>query len=327
MHRHDLYLRVPVQRLKLAGIVGLAAFMVLNATAQQGLTIAGGMDMRANQHLDRTRTLKWTFDAFLNFRKVQSERGADRYIFVLQTDSSENFERPRFYQAYAQLKGPLGKWNVRAGRYIVPFGLLSNYDTERLVLRTPEAEFLGVKLDEGILFSGFTKSFNYGVSLTGGADHRNPTFTSRIGREVEEVDEGLSLLFGRLPLDATEESLELFGNRSPSGQLTNKFRLGYDRTAVLGPDIVRFLVVAGVDDSRAVGGGYFELERALDNRWSLNAQAGYFAGRTGRPRFGAGITYSAGNRVLVRLAATHNDQHDSRDRLTLQIYYDFVHQR
>ncbi|MCM8778174.1 MAG: hypothetical protein NC834_00025 [Candidatus Omnitrophica bacterium] len=77
---------------------------------------------------------------FLNFRKVFSDAKGDRLIAVGQLDMDQNFEKIRPYQTYFQYKGPLGKWNIRAGHYILSFGLLSDYDTERLVLKAIEDE-------------------------------------------------------------------------------------------------------------------------------------------------------------------------------------------
>jgi len=88
--------------------------------------------------------------AFFNLRQVISDEKGDRYIFVAQLDANDNLEELEAYQVYAQLKGSLGRASLRAGRYILPFGLLAYFDTERQLLQTQESVALGIKLDTGI---------------------------------------------------------------------------------------------------------------------------------------------------------------------------------
>lgn len=111
----------------------MASLIAPAAVQAEGLNVSGGLDARAQTGDEDSFAA-----GFLNLRQVIEQDGVDRWILVGQLDSGENFESPLLYQTYAQLKGPLGRWNVRAGRFIAPFGLLASYDSERLVLNTIE---------------------------------------------------------------------------------------------------------------------------------------------------------------------------------------------
>lgn len=286
------------------------------------LTASGGLDAHMEMGTDGADAR--LEGLFLNLRRIVSEKEADRWILVLQTDSGENFKEPHLYQTYAQLKGPLGQWNVRAGRYIVPFGLLSSYDTERLVLRTIEPLTIGLKLDEGVQVHGFTQRFDYAFSLTEGVKEHNPVFIGRIGREVGEAAYGWSILVGRLPETAGKESVEIPGSVLEGVPFVRKVRLGFDYTLTSGPDLWRAEVIAGTDNGRAVGGGYAELERALNPEWSLNFNAGYWRGTQARWRLGAGATRSLGGGRFVRAGLIHEDEREARgNALVVQYYWEF----
>lgn len=291
------------------------------------LTVSGGLDVRAEA--GRSGAKARLEGLFLNLRKVISEKEADRWIVVFQTDSGDNFKEPHLYQTYAQLKGPLGRWNVRAGRYIVPFGLLgTGHDTERLVLRTIEPLSIGLKLDEGVQVHGFTKRFDYAFSLTNGVKEHNPVFIGRIGKEKGETIYGWSLLVGRLPETASKESVELPGKVLEGVPIVRKVRLGFDYTRSAGTDLWRAELIAGTDNGRMVGGGYVELDRSLNPQWSLNFNAGYWKGSEARWRLGAGATRSLGGGYFVRVGLIHQTEKEVRgNALGVQFYYEFARQR
>lgn len=47
-------------------------------------------------------------------------------------------------------KGPLGRWNIRLGRYRLPYGLVSNYSTDRVLIQGIEEEAIGFCADNGL---------------------------------------------------------------------------------------------------------------------------------------------------------------------------------
>lgn len=129
--------------------------------------ISGGADIRFKK-VDGGENHVELEGLFFNFRKVFSDKKGDRLIAVVQLDIDHNFKDIRSYQTYLQYKGALGKWNIRAGHYILPFGLLSDYDTERLALQTIELLSLGLKLDTGMELLGYIGDFDYAISLSQG---------------------------------------------------------------------------------------------------------------------------------------------------------------
>lgn len=301
--------------------VTVLALTALPASAQS-LTVSGGLDVRASTGTEGTRGV--LEGAFLNLRGVIPQDGADRWILVLQGDSGEKAEEPHLYQAYAQWKGPLGRWNLRGGRYLLPFGLLASHDSERLLLNTLEPLSLGLKLDEGLQLHGFTPRFDYAVSLSDGLRNQGPVASGRIGREGDEFAWGLSFLAGRLPEAASKESLELPGRVLESVPFVRKARLGFDGTATWGPDLLRTELVAGTDNGRSVGGAYGEWERALSPRWSLQANAGIWKGSETRRRVGVGAGWTWRTGRTLRAAWVHEQEREGRDNaLWLQAYVEF----
>ncbi|MBL9188325.1 MAG: hypothetical protein JNK23_12645 [Opitutaceae bacterium] len=143
--------------------------------------------------------------AFLNFRQVWADASGDRWIGVAQLDFDHNFDEVRPYQVYLQYKGPLGKWNIRAGHYLLPFGLLTTYDTERLVLRGLEETNLGIRSDTGAQLFGRSGDFDYALSVTGGLGNSRlfdsrarPLLATRVAYVREAWQVGLSALTGRV---------------------------------------------------------------------------------------------------------------------------------
>jgi len=285
----------------------------------EGLTVSGGLDARA-----QTGDEGLFAAGFVNLRQVIEQDGVDRWILVGQIDGGENFESPHMYQTYAQLKGPLGRWNVRAGRFIVPFGLLASYDSERMVLNTMEPVSLALKLDTGVQMSGFVGDHDYAIALTEGNGVDNPVLTGRWSWQRDDFNVGLSLLSGRLPETASRETIERRGVRLPGVPLVDKRRLGLDATWNDGPNTWRSEALLGTDDGGFVKGGYVEYERALRAGWSVGINCGVWNGATVRWRAGAVVSRDFGRGAALRVGYVHEDQIGGRAHtFVLQYYREF----
>lgn len=298
--------------------LGLASL----TTSAEATTVSGGVDLRAQTGGDDFAGVE---GAFLNVRQVFTQGGADRWIVVVQGDSGDNFEHPRLYQTFVQLKGPLGRWNVRAGRYIVPFGLLATYDSERLVLNTMEPLTLGLKLDNGIQASGFTEDFDYAVSVTEGGAVRRPVVIARVGRGGgEDLSWGVSAMAGKLPETASKETVEIPNALLPDVPVVDKRRVAADATLTAGPDLWRMEAVVGTDDGNFVKGTYAEYERALDTHWSLGANLGGWDGAETRWRAGAVVSRRLGASAAIRAGYVDEHESDGRERtFVVQLYWEF----
>lgn len=289
----------------------------------QSFTVSGGLDIRAAAGTIDGANARLE-GLFLNLRGVIPQGGADRWILVLQTDSGDNFEAPHLYQTFVQLKGPLGRWNVQSGRYLVPFGLLTSYDTERLVLRSIEPLSLGLKLDEGVQVHGFTDAFDYAASLSDGVRERNPVFIARIGKQWGETAFGASAAVGRLPETASKESVELPGRVLDDVPLVRKFRVALDVTRSAGPRLWRAELVGGTDDGHIAGGGYAEVEQSLSPTWTLAFNAGLWQGAERRWRLGGAASRRLSHRQTVRAGLLRRTEHEERGyEVVLQYYCEF----
>lgn len=303
-------------------VVGLMASLIAPAAVQaEGLNVSGGLDARAQTGDEDSFAA-----GFLNLRQVIEQDGVDRWILVGQLDSGENFESPLLYQTYAQLKGPLGRWNVRAGRFIAPFGLLASYDSERLVLNTIEPLSLALKLDTGVQVSGFVGDHDYAVALTEGSGVGDPVLTGRWSWQRDDFNVGLSVLSGRLPETASKDTVERRGEQLPGIPLVDKRRLGLDATWNDGPNTWRGEALLGTDDGGFVKGGYVEYERALRAGWSVGLNGGAWDGAARRWRAGAVVSRALGRGATLRAGYVHEDQIEGREHtFVLQYYWEFSH--
>lgn len=298
------------------------AIVPLEAYAQ-GVQLSGGMDAR---YIAEDGTQKGELEGlFLNLRKVISDEGGDRWILVGQVDAERNIEKIRPYQTYIQYKGPLGKWNIRAGHYILPFGLLTDYDTERLILRTLEPLSLGIKLDTGVELLGFVREFDYAVSVSEGTGRErlsdaddNKLFSGRIGWQDDDLNIGLSILNGRV---LTEEG-SVIRNETGSESLYER-RLGVDLTWYYGSLILRGESSFGKDDNRDVGGFLAKADYAVTPELEINLKYAHWQREGERNFAGAGISYELYKGLSLRMADEYQFGKEDENATTLQVYYEF----
>ena len=305
----------------------VVVFEIIQTTraAAQPLTVSGGADLRAGVRIDPDpNTLTGLSSVFLNLRTVYADDEGDRVFLVAQGDFEEELERSHFYQVYAQYKGPLGKWNVRVGRYLVPFGLHYYYDTERVLLAAHEAEALGLKLDEGVQVFGFKSAFDYSISVSRGFRNK-ATPMARLGWQDEGLRLGVSYLYGRLPSIADEESVGV-DELLPGAIIVRRHRFAIDYEHNLGQWTLRAEPVAGADDGEFVLGGYAEVTRTLSASWDVAANAAIVeSDLTGRRwRAGAGMSYRILPGVFVRGAYLYRDEDGATSHVVVgQIYAEF----
>lgn len=281
--------------------------------------ISGGVDLRyLNQNGDKN-----FFRAeglFLNFRKVFSDRKGDRVITVGQIDWDDNFDKLRPYQTFIQYKGPLGKWNLIAGHFILPFGLLSDYDTERLLLQTQELKTLGIKLDTGLKFFGHFRFFDYAISVTQGVGRKrlkdvdkNKLVTGRIGWEGNDLRMGLSVVNGKVLSEEDENNMP-----------RHKKRSGFDLTKYLGPTTLRTELSWGRTNGNPIYGNYLGIDRALTSNIELNLKYAYRRADLTEHFLGLGFSYNFWERLYFRAANEYQFSKKDKNEFSIQIYWDFI---
>jgi len=221
---------------------GLFIFIILisNLCEAGSFQLSGGADGRYSNTNGDENDIEIE-GLFLNFRKVFSDEKGDRFIVVGQLDAEHNLKEIKPYQTYIQYKGPLGKYNIRVGHYILPFGLLSDYDTERLSLKALEDLSLGIKLDTGIELLGYLRDFDYAISLSQGVGRNRLTdvdngklVIARIGWQGEDISIGLSGLIGKV---LTEKN-SMICKEISSREFYEK-RLGLDLTKYMGASYIK----------------------------------------------------------------------------------------
>ncbi len=291
----------------------------------QSLQLSGGFDTRYRKTNGEPNTFE-LHGAFLNMRKVFSDELGDRLILVTQYDFEDNFQESHFYYTYAQLKGPLGKINLRIGRYVLPFGLLKYYDTERLLLQTMEKQTIDIKTDVGAQVFGYLDDLDYAFSVTNGVGlywkdvDENKLIIARIGLNFDDNRFGLSYLNGRIFAPATSEF--------PVEEYSYKRLIAFDLQQYVDLFTIRGELTYGRVDAENTGGGFAGIDYALLP--NLDANFKYALWNTGRNEhfIGAGLSYNILTGAYFRFADTFQIKNNKviNNEIQLQIYIEFLNQ-
>lgn len=313
------------QSLLMSGVVIAAT---LPATIQAAATISGGVDSRVVHNTVPRDTEAELTGAFLNLRQVWTDAAGDRWIGVAQVDFDHNFEDVRPYQVYLQYKGPLGKWNIRAGHYLLPFGLLTTYDTERLVLRGLEETNLGIRTDTGAQFFGRSGDWDYALSVTNGLGNSRPfdsrarpVLTTRVAYVKDAWQVGFSSLEGRV----RAKFEPLTGDANASRTLTRERRFALDALRTWGPVTFRAEVSGGTNDGDDVWGGVLLADCAIAPKLELNFRYATWHGPSTAQTVGAGLTCDIGRGFFVRIADNYELTGRNNHAFTAQFYFEFSH--
>lgn len=298
------------------------------STAQAASTVSGGVDLRALHSTAPSGTEAEFAGAFLNLRQVWADTSGDRWIGVAQLDFDRNFEDVHPYQAYLRYKGPLGKWNILAGHFLLPFGLLANYDTERLLLQGIETTNLGIRTDTGAQLFGRSGDWDYAVSLTDGLsnsrlfdDDARPVLTTRVAYVKEVWQVGFSALAGRV----WSRFEPLTGEANDSGAVARERRFALDALRVWGPLTLRAEASAGTNNGERVWGGVLLADYAIAPKLELNFRYAIWRPLFTNQTVGAGLTYEVGHGFFVRIADNYELTGMKNNALTTQLYFEFSH--
>ena len=306
-------------------MISLASLLSAPALAD-GRQLSGGVDTRYTHENHPPRDGAELRGLFLNLRQVWSDESGDRWIGVAQVDFDRNLADIRPYQAYLQYKGPLGKWNGRAGHYLLPYGLLATHDTERFVLQGFEDTSLGLRKDTGAEVFGHFGAWDYAVSVTAGlsdirfADPRaNPVLTARLACVKDDWQVGISALAGR----PWARFAPLVGGGGTSARFTQERRLALDATKSWGPLTVRAEASGGTDNGRGVWGGVVLADYALLPKLELNTRYAYWHREGDAQSIGLGLSYNAMRGLYLRVADNYGFGQREKNAFTAQIYYEF----
>ncbi len=141
--------------------------MLISAPSTATMFIAYEEDLRGVHTFDEGR------EGEINsiggsIRKVLSDRRGDRLILFLQAEAAHNLAEGLLHQAYAEWKGPMGRWNLALGRVPLAWGLLTDWSPDRMLFRSPYSASRTFSSDNGVLFRGTLGMWDYGLAATQG---------------------------------------------------------------------------------------------------------------------------------------------------------------
>lgn len=266
-------------------------------------------------------------------RKTFSDSRGDRLTLFGLLEAEDNFSDVMLHEVYGQYKGPMGAWNITAGRFGLPWGLLPGFSATRLLYDMPHGAVLGMSVDNGVMLSGVTGAFDYGVSITQGYGPRHTPDefghglgVARIGftpGDTEEISLGMSAALGKsIRVHARKNDMGMDADMNVMDKDTALHRAvgGLDATLYLGRWLGRLELSAGRVDHRSMTAGFAAIDYALLPRLDLNFAVNHvwhgskyedewFVGVTGKPPW---FTIRGGYRY-----AGHSP---SRHEVTLQLY-------
>ena len=316
------------KNIKWMSIVSAVLGLALTAPASATWNLSGDGDLRylwqdwehseANVHLIGA-----------SVRKTFADSHGDRFIFFGLVEAADNFDEVMAHELYGQYKGPMGAWNVTAGRFGLPWGLLPGFSASRLLYDMPHDRLLGMDVDSGFKVSGVVGALDYGISFTQGyGPHHTPhdlghgLAVARIGfipGDTDEISLGLSGAWGR-SLMAHDEIEDPDMTDMDTDRALLRALGGVDATLYLGRWLARIEVSSGRVDHQSLTTGFAALDYALLPKLDLNLAANvawygsdyedaWFVGFTGKPPW---FTIRGGYRYAEHSASRHE--------VTLQLY-------
>ena len=258
-----------------------------------------------------------TFDYVRANPQTGDERGGVRTQILLENNNEGtalNRIRPSELYAYYRFLFPGVSANVRAGQFVLPFGLLAVYDTPLQPIQTLYQSALGLRVDTGVMLEGDYAEYHYAGSVTTGAGpdrfdvDSTPTYTFRLARafptRLGKLQIGGSLLSGRLPRTTFSTVLPPSGySLVPSSDFVGKTRFAGDGQYEYRGLTARGEIIFGGDDQNPVYGHFIE----ADYKWTPRFSVTGFSRRwdfAQKPQststLGAGINYNMGRDIVLR---------------------------
>jgi hypothetical protein len=244
-------------------------------------------------------------------RKTISDEKGDRLTLFGLVEAEDDFSEVMFHEVYGQYKGPMGLWNITAGRFGLPWGLLPGFSTSRLLYDMSHGAVLGMTVDNGVMLSGVTDVVDYGISVTQGYGPRGmpddlnlSLTTARIGYTPGDTEEFVLGFSGAVGTSRRVHGADPFrdmdmndmnrDHNMEKDRALHRAVAGLDATFYLGRWLGRAEVSAGRVDHRSMTAGFAALDYALLPRLDMTVAANlvwhgsdftdeWFAGFTGKP--------------------------------------------
>jgi len=260
----------------------------------------------------------------------------------LATDMEGRGRQMHFGNYYAVWNFGVDKPKLTLGQFVLPFGTLAEYDTHPLVLQTPYARTLGLRIDRGFALEGLADQWNWRAAITTG-DGRSRAAgsyaaTVRLARNLERGNDsyrvGFSALHGAsmpvLHLTAMPVPHHAMPGMGDVYSRARKTRLGLDLDWLHGIDEIRAEFVAGWDDGDFVHGQWVQWSHPFSYRTELSVQGDRWFDRQGVAYgFGVSVHRRLSEESGVRLAweprwaRPDGGPRESLGLATLQYYREF----
>jgi len=256
----------------------------------------------------------------LAIKEIISDDKGDRLHLFLKLEAEDNFKEKNVDQFYTKYKGPMGRWNITLGRSLIPFGLLNDYDTEMLILKTQEKKTIGYRNDDGVKLSGFWKYIDYELLVSPGKwmknEHKDDNEkmavlkTSYKGDDFENVRVGFSFLWG-----------EFLG--------VKKKLFGIDIIKYDGLFVSRNELVIGEENEKDLISLFSGIDYSAFPSVDLNVAYTHFKTTYEENAIYAGVTYNTPFYGIVFRAGNryHFKDHtgEKKNEIFIQIYKSFSH--
>lgn len=272
----------------------------------------------------------------------------------IATSMSGRGKDMHYGNAYAVVKGRIGRPTVKVGQFVIPFGNLVDYETHTRILQTLYPYSLGIRIDTGLEVEGFIDSdTEYFISATtGNGPYRGDpdggvVLTGRVARQMllgdDDLKVGVSALRGRLPVFSVMTDPLMDGNNAllvdvASGMMvpqndprgfTSKARYAVDVEYYRGADLIRLELVSGTDHGEPAGGYWLQIEHPLSYKTAITGLVGGWNQAHGRWRnLGLGLEHKLSDTRIARLAlerrkASEHGMSMRMNMLTMQFLTEF----
>lgn len=212
--------------------------------------------------------------------RTGDERGGVRLQILLESDNQgTRLDRVRPSEAYGfyRFLFPGVSANLRAGQFVLPFGLIAVWDTPLQPIQPLYEKALGLRVDTGFMLEGDYGPYHYAGSVTtGSGPNRTDVDWSRVlafrlertfPTSLGQFQLGGSLLSGRTPRTAFNTLLPASGyTRAGKQDMVSRTRFAADGQYLFGPVTARGEIIFGSDEQDAVWGYFAEGELAVTNR-------------------------------------------------------------
>jgi hypothetical protein len=277
------------------------------------------------------------------------ERGGARIQFVAETDgpTATRFNKLRASELYGFYKFlfPGVSATVRAGQFVIPFGLMASYDTSLQPIQPLYEKSLGLRVDTGVMLEGTYGPYRYAAAVTTGSGpnradvDRNKVTTFRLERHFQTQAEsgrlqvGGSILSGRGPVTDFATTLAPSGV-STAREFIDKTRFAADGNYKLAKLSARGELIFGADDQDPVWGYFGESSYPVIRRITATAMLKHWTFGQKPQAFtviGVGLNIKLGSELILRTLYEYERDVRSRggaapsidQRLSLQTRFDF----